>query len=118
LPFALAAIGESIVLHQMGTPRGAAYLCFVSFLTGGEGKIPVNELYNFGRKSLSFAKGVASLTKISITEKSLLGEDEKAFTQRLLKKYGNDQGTMEIVFKNGRPDYAIITLLWAANELS
>jgi hypothetical protein len=70
----------------------------------------VNELHSFGRKTLAFAKGVTFLTKISVTEKTLLGEDENAFTQRLLRKYGDGQGTMEIVFKNGRPDYAIVTL--------
>jgi hypothetical protein len=70
----------------------------------------VNELYSFGRKTLSFARGVTFLTKISITEKSLMGEDESAFTERLLKKYRNEEGTIEIVFKNGRPDYAIVTI--------
>ena len=39
-----------------------------------------------------------------------LGEDEDAFTERLMRKYGNHQGTIEIVFKGGQPDYAIITL--------
>jgi hypothetical protein len=63
----------------------------------------------FGRKFITFSDGDASLTKVSITEKSLTGEDEQSFTQRLLSKYEKEEGTMEIVFKNGRPDYAIIT---------
>ncbi len=66
-------------------------------------------LFSFGRKFISFSDGESSLKKVSVTEKSLNGEDEDAFTQRLLTKYGKQEGEMEIVFKNGRPDYAIIT---------
>jgi hypothetical protein len=83
--------------------------CFITYQ--GRKEIPVNGSYDFGRKSFSFSKGVASLTKVSITEKSLVGEDENTFTQRLLKKYANEEGTIEIVFKNGHPDYAIVTLV-------
>jgi hypothetical protein len=72
--------------------------------------MPMNELHSFGRKTLSFAKGVSFLTKTAITEKSLAGEDECTFTQRLLNKYCDDEGTIEIVFKHGRPDYAIVTI--------
>lgn len=63
----------------------------------------------YGRKVIVFAAGEVSLTKVSVTEKSLTDEDEQMFTQRLLSKYEKQEGTMEIVFKNGRPDYAIIT---------
>jgi hypothetical protein len=65
--------------------------------------------FSFGRKFISLLEGEASLTKVSITEKSQAGEDEQAFAQRLLRKYEQTEGTMEIVFRNGRPDYAIIT---------
>ena len=74
-------------------------------------KNPNLELLKYGRKTLSFAHGEASLTRISVTERVLPREDESTFTQRLLKKYGEQQGTIEIVIKNGRPDYAIITIV-------
>jgi hypothetical protein len=68
----------------------------------------MNELLSFGRKILSFSKGEAFVTEICVTEKSLADENEQKFTQRLLGKYREHEGTIEIVIKNGRPDYAII----------
>lgn len=65
---------------------------------------------NYGRRRFTFRKGKKIITSTSVTERSLRGEDEEAFTERLMKKYGNQQGTIEIVFKGGQPDYAIITL--------
>jgi len=65
----------------------------------------------YGRKTFSFAGGVAVHESTSIIEKPVLGEDEKSFSERLVKKYLGQQGTFEIVFKKGRPDYAIIYLL-------
>lgn len=64
----------------------------------------------FGRKKFTFSKGVSTLTSTSITEKSRHGETEAQFTSRLLAKYADAHGEMEIVFKQGLPDYAIITL--------
>ena len=68
------------------------------------------ELVKYGRKKFSIVEGKTILTSTSITEKSLPGENEEAFTHRLTRKYANHRGTIEIVFKKGRPDYAIITL--------
>jgi len=68
------------------------------------------KVINFGRRRYSFAQGCVELTRTDITERSLNGEDEEAFTRRLMKKYGASEGTIEIVFKKGRPDYAIVTL--------
>ena len=69
------------------------------------------ETLNFGRKVFSFAQGTTIHTSTSITEKALPHENEDVFTHRLMKKYGDQQGTVEIVFKNGRPNYAVITFL-------
>lgn len=63
----------------------------------------------FGRKTLAFAKGKATLKQIAVTEKSLPGEDEELFISRLLFKYADRNGTIQVVFKNRIPDYAIIT---------
>ena len=68
------------------------------------------KVINYGRRRFTFRKGKKINTSTSITERSLQGEDEEAFTERLMNKYGNQQGTIEIVFKGGQPDYAIITL--------
>jgi hypothetical protein len=70
----------------------------------------VNNQQSFGRKTLTFTKGEAALEKVTVVEKPLPSETEATFTQRLLTKYQSKQGMMEIVFKDGRPDYAIITL--------
>jgi hypothetical protein len=66
------------------------------------------ETVNYGRKTFSIIKGMAVHKSTEITEKPLPHEDEKAFTQRLLHKYGHLQGTVEIVFRNGRPNYALL----------
>lgn len=67
------------------------------------------EALSYGRKVFSFAQGTTVHTSTSITERALPQEREKAFTHRLMKKYSDQQGIIEIVFKNGRPDYAVIT---------
>ena len=64
----------------------------------------------FGRKRFILTEGVSKLTSTSITEKPIRGETEAEFTRRLLAKYADCNGEMEIVFKQGRPDYAIITI--------
>lgn len=66
------------------------------------------ETVNYGRKIFSINRGRAVLKNIEITEKPLRHEDEHAFTQRLLNKYGHLQGTVEIVIRNGRPNYAVL----------
>ena len=68
------------------------------------------KVIDYGRRRFTFSNGEKVVTSTSITEKSLPGEDEEAFIERLMKKYSNQQGTIEIIFKGGRPDYAIITL--------
>ena len=68
------------------------------------------KVINYGRRRFTFRKGKKIITSTSITERSLRGEDEETFAERLMKKYGDQQGTIEIVFKGGQPDYAIITL--------
>lgn len=67
------------------------------------------ESINYGRMVFSFNEDQTVLESTSVTEKALAHEDEKAFTRRLLKKYKGRCGTLEVVFKRGRPDYAIIT---------
>jgi hypothetical protein len=64
---------------------------------------------SFGRRKFSFSYGRAVLKSTSVTERALIGENEQSFTERLLRIYGDQQGTIEMVFKNGRPDYAILT---------
>ena len=54
------------------------------------------------------------LRSVSVTEKALADEDEIAFTRRLVEQYGGQQGTIEVVFKRGRPNYAILTFRYAA----
>ena len=63
----------------------------------------------FGRKTYSFDNGDMVLKSTSVTEKALPDEDERVFTRRLVKKYRDQRGVIEVVFKRGRPDYAIIT---------
>lgn len=67
------------------------------------------QVINFGRRKYAFSNGMVELTRTDITERSLNGEDEEAFTKRLMEMYGKKEGTIEIVFKRGRPDYAIVT---------
>jgi hypothetical protein len=59
---------------------------------------------------MSFARGTAKLEQITLTEKAFPGEEETQFVDRLLQRYRDKNGTFQIVFKNGRPDYAIVTL--------
>ena len=68
------------------------------------------ERVEFAHKTFSFTRGRTELTSASITVKSFPGENEKAFTHRLMKRFGDQQGTIEIIFKKGRPNYAVITL--------
>lgn len=68
------------------------------------------ERIRFGRRRLDFRNGTAVPTSTSVTERAHKGEDEVAFTNRLLETYCDEEGTIEIVFKAGRPDYAIITI--------
>jgi hypothetical protein len=63
----------------------------------------------FGRKTLTFDKGKATLKQVTLTEKSLPGEDEEVFVDRLLRMFADRNGTIQVVFKNRIPDYAIIT---------
>ena len=64
----------------------------------------------YGRVTMSFANGRAKLEQITVTEKAFPGEDKDQFVDRLLKRYTDKNGTFQIVFKNGKPDYAIVTL--------
>jgi len=72
------------------------------------------KVVEYGRRKFAFENGKKVVTSTSVTERSLYGEDEEAFVRRLLEKYGNNKGAMEIVFKAGRPDYAIITIAHAS----
>ena len=63
----------------------------------------------FGRRKFAFSNGKVELQSTSVTERALATEDEEAFTSRLLQLYGHREGTIEVVFKRGQPDYAIIT---------
>jgi hypothetical protein len=63
----------------------------------------------FGRKVYSFDNGDVVLKSTSVTEKALPNEDERTFTRRLAEKYQDQRGVIEVVFKRGHPDYAIIT---------
>lgn len=45
-----------------------------------------------------------------MTEQAYPGEDEHSFTNRLVERYGDEEGTIEIVFKAGQPKYAIVTI--------
>ena len=65
----------------------------------------------YGRKVFCFDENGAALKSTVVTEKALSGEDETAFTDRLMQKYAGQRGTLEVVFKRGRPDYAIITFV-------
>lgn len=67
------------------------------------------ESIQYGRRHISFSNGKAVFTGTSLTEKAFPGEDEEAFTTRLLRTYHRKRGTIEIVFKAGSPEYAVIT---------
>ena len=64
---------------------------------------------HFGRRFLSFDSGQVVITSTAITERARLGEDEDAFVERLVKKYRHRKGTLEMVIKAGKPQYAIVT---------
>lgn len=68
------------------------------------------ETIRFGRRRLSFNNGRIVHTSTTVTERALHNEDEHAFVTRLLKTYCDERGSLEIVFKAGRPEYAIITI--------
>lgn len=68
------------------------------------------EIIRFGRRRLSLHNGKVSHTSTTVTERAHHGEDEHAFIERLLKMYYEHEGSIEIVFKAGRPEYAIITV--------
>ena len=63
----------------------------------------------FGRRIFTFSNGEVELKSTSVTERALASEDEETFTNRLLQLYCQREGTIEIVFRRGKPDYAIIT---------
>jgi hypothetical protein len=65
---------------------------------------------SYGRKLLRLKDGKAQLEQITFTEKSFPGEDETQFVDRLSQRFSDMNGTFQIVFKNGKPDYAIITI--------
>jgi hypothetical protein len=64
----------------------------------------------YGRKTYSFIKGTTLHTCTAICEKPLPHEDEVTFTSRLMKKYEDRKGTVELVFKKGQLDYAVVKL--------
>lgn len=72
-----------------------------------KGRVAVTVPY--GRVTMSFANGRAKLEEVTVTEKAFPGEDEDRFIERLMRRYADKNGTLQIVFKNGKPDYAIIT---------
>jgi hypothetical protein len=72
-------------------------------------KAPKMHKIRFGRKKFLLVRGRPVLKSTSITVRTLPGEDEEAFTKRLLMKYGQQAGTVEMIFKGGHPDYAVIT---------
>ena len=63
----------------------------------------------FGRKRYSLVEGKPVLRSTSITVRTRPGEDEETFTKRILGLYGQVAGTVEMVFKRGLPDYAVVT---------
>lgn len=67
------------------------------------------QILQYGRKRHFFSQGNTKLVSITVTERCQDGEDEHTFMDRLLAEYGHREGILEIVFKNGKPDYAIIT---------
>jgi len=67
------------------------------------------ETIKFGRRKFTVVDGKTKLLSTSITVRAFKGEDEQAFFERLKEMCGNAQGFMEIIFKAGCPDYAIIT---------
>ncbi|MDT8306460.1 MAG: hypothetical protein RRC07_11030 [Anaerolineae bacterium] len=64
----------------------------------------------YGRRRLAFCKGNAVHTGTTLTVRAVAGEDEVAFTRRLLAECAESEGTIEIVFRAGVPEYAIVTI--------
>jgi hypothetical protein len=65
---------------------------------------------HYGRRRLAFSNGCAVPTSTMYTVRAHSAEDEAAFIQRLLDECDADQGTIEIVFKGGFPEYAVVTV--------
>jgi hypothetical protein len=63
----------------------------------------------YGRRRFSFSNGRARHTSTILTVQAGADEDECTFTQRLLAAYSAKEGTIEIVFKAGIPQYAVVT---------
>ena len=74
------------------------------------------ETIKFGRRKFAVNDGEIILLSTSITVRASNGENEQAFTERLTKMCGDTQGVIEIVFKAGRPEYAIITFAKEGNQ--
>lgn len=64
----------------------------------------------YGRRRLAFARGSVVHTSTVLTIRAEADEDEAAFTQRLLEECIGSEGTIEIVFRAGAPEYAVITI--------
>jgi hypothetical protein len=64
----------------------------------------------YGRRRLSFSHGRAVHTCTIHTVQANPEEDEAAFVQRLLAECSASEGTIEIVFKAGQPQYAVLTV--------
>jgi hypothetical protein len=64
----------------------------------------------YGRRRLAFSNGRVVPTSTMLTVQANPEEDESAFIQRLLRECTAEEGTIEIVFKGGHPQYAIITI--------
>lgn len=65
---------------------------------------------HYGRRRLAFSNGRAVPTSTMHTVRAYRGEDETAFVQRLLDEWDADRGIIEIVFKSGFPEYAVVTI--------
>jgi hypothetical protein len=64
----------------------------------------------YGRRRFSFSNGRALHTSTIVTVQANTDENECAFTQRLLAECSAKEGTIEIVFKAGIPQYAVVTI--------
>lgn len=65
---------------------------------------------HYGRRRLAFSNGRVVPTSTAHTVRAYPGEDEAAFVERLLAECDAVQGTIEIVFKGGFPEYAVVTI--------
>lgn len=64
----------------------------------------------YGRRRLAFSRGSVVHTSTVLTIRAEDGEDEATFTQRLLRTCADSEGTIEIVFRAGAPEYAVVTI--------